>query len=371
MSESFIGVTQFIWFVGVVESRDDPLKAGRLQVRILGHHTPNKVDLPTADLQWASPVLSLTDGGISGIGNSPTWVPEGTHVMGYFRDGMDRQEPVILGVLPGVVEEFGNTNVGFYDPNAITDNISKYPKRLGSDVNQLARNDSDDQHTHTKIKTQSRIRGIAVASFGVGELFPNPELSPSVAADTWDEPEYTHNSKYPFNHVMETESGHITEFDDTPDYERIHLYHRAGTSIEMINTPGGDGQQSRLGERVDKTVGDYYSSKDKNSQEIIQFHKDETVGGHYKLLVNQQGLPNQHFTIQVGAGSNINLQIDSGSLNLFATAGIQMFTAGDFNLTCANYELNALGNKTENVSGVYTENVLGANIKRGNPLKLN
>ena len=367
MSESFIGMTDFIWFVGVVESRDDPLKAGRLQVRILGHHTPNKIDLPTADLQWASPMLSLTDGGISGIGNSPTWTPEGTHVMGYFRDGMDRQEPVILGVLPGIVEEYGNTNVGFYDPNAITGSVSKYPKRLGSDVNQLARNDSDDQHTHTTIKTQSRIQGIAVASFVVGNLFPNTEVSPDVIADTWSEPEYTHNSKYPFNHVMETESGHITEFDDTPDYERIHLYHRAGTSIEMINTPDLEHQ----GNRIDKTVGDYYSSKDRNSQEIIQFHKDETIGGHYKLLVNQQGLPNQHFTIQVGVGSNINLQIDGGSLNLFATTGIQMLTAGDFNLSCANYELTTLGNKTENVNGVYTENVIGPNIKRGNPLKFN
>ena len=29
-----------------------------------------------------------------------------------------------------------------------------------------------------------------------------------------------------------------------------------------------------------------------------------------------------------------------------------MLTAGDFNLTCANYELTTLGNKTENITGV-------------------
>ena len=368
MSESFAGMNDFLWFIGVVEGREDPLKAGRLQVRILGHHTPNKNDLATEDLMWASPMLSLTDGGISGIGNSPTWTPEGTHVMGYFRDGMDRQEPVILGVLPGVVEEFGNPNVGFYDPNAYTESklVSKYPKHLGSDVNQLARNDSDDQHTHITIKTASRIQGIATAGFTTAPLFQGQVL-PTVTNTTWSEPAYTHNSKYPYNHVMETESGHITEYDDTPDYERIHLYHRAGTSIEMINTPDLEHQ----GNRIDKTVGDYYSSKDRNSQEIIQFHKEETVGGHYKLLVNQQGIPDQHFTIQVGAGSNINLQIDNGSLNMFATTGMNFVTGGNFDITCLNYQLTTLGSKVENINGSSSEFVIGPNTKTGNPLNLN
>ena len=368
MSESFAGMNDFLWFIGVVEGREDPLKAGRLQVRVLGHHTPNKNDLATKDLMWASPMLSLTDGGISGIGNSPTWTPEGTHVMGYFRDGMDRQEPVILGVLPGVVKEFGNPNVGFYDPNTYTESklVSKYPKHLGSDVNQLARNDSDDQHTHTQIKIASRIQGIATAGFTTAPLFQGQVL-PTVTNTTWSEPAYTHNSKYPFNHVMETESGHITEYDDTPDYERIHLYHRAGTSIEMINTPDLEHQ----GNRIDKTVGDYYSSKDRNSQEIIQFHKEETIGGHYKLLVNQQGIPNQHFTIQVGAGSNINLQIDNGSLNMFATTGINFVTGGNFDITCLNYQLTTLGSKVENINGSSSEFVIGPNTKTGNPLNLN
>ena len=31
---------------------------------------------------------------------------------------------------------------------------------------------------------------------------------------------------YPFNHVMESESGHIKEYDDTEKNERIHDNHR-------------------------------------------------------------------------------------------------------------------------------------------------
>jgi len=49
----------------------------------------------------------------------------------------------------------------------------------------------------------------------------------------WAEPESDFAAKYPFNRVMETESGHIFEFDDTPGAERIRLNHRSGTYTEL------------------------------------------------------------------------------------------------------------------------------------------
>ena len=41
--------------------------------------------------------------------------------------------------------------------------------------------------------------------------------------------------KYPFNHVYESESGHVVEIDDTPGFERINLFHRKGARIEINN----------------------------------------------------------------------------------------------------------------------------------------
>ena len=38
----FMGRDGFIWFAGVVEDRQDPLKLGRVRVRALGYHTENK-----------------------------------------------------------------------------------------------------------------------------------------------------------------------------------------------------------------------------------------------------------------------------------------------------------------------------------------
>lgn len=47
------------------------------------------------------------------------------------------------------------------------------------------------------------------------------------------EPVTQYNARYPHNHVIETPSGHLIEYDDTPGYERIHFYHKSGTFTEF------------------------------------------------------------------------------------------------------------------------------------------
>ena len=48
-AKDFMGY-EFIWFIGEVEDRNDPLKLGRVRVRCFGWHSTNKEELPTADL---------------------------------------------------------------------------------------------------------------------------------------------------------------------------------------------------------------------------------------------------------------------------------------------------------------------------------
>ena len=55
----FMGLDGFVWFVGVVESRQDPAKLGRVQVRCLGFHTENLNLIPSEELPWAHVMLSL------------------------------------------------------------------------------------------------------------------------------------------------------------------------------------------------------------------------------------------------------------------------------------------------------------------------
>ena len=116
---NFLGYNGFIWFNGVVEDRQDPQKLGRVKVRTLGIHTQDKTVLPTADLPWSQVILPVTSAGISGLGESPSFLVEGSWVFGYFRDGTDCQEPMIIGSLPGKPSELSSPSKGFYDPNGI------------------------------------------------------------------------------------------------------------------------------------------------------------------------------------------------------------------------------------------------------------
>ena len=64
----FMGLDGFVWFVGVVESRNDPAKLGRVQVRCLGYHTEDLIELPTKDLPWAHVMHPVTDPSMQGLG---------------------------------------------------------------------------------------------------------------------------------------------------------------------------------------------------------------------------------------------------------------------------------------------------------------
>jgi predicted chitinase len=99
---NIFGEDGFFWWIGVVEDRNDPLKVGRCRVRILGYHLDNKEVLPTSDLPWALPMQPITSAGISGKGSSPVGPLEGSWVIGFFADGKDKQQPMMMGTIGGL-----------------------------------------------------------------------------------------------------------------------------------------------------------------------------------------------------------------------------------------------------------------------------
>ena len=101
------------WWIGVVEDRGtgqfsgqkDNLKLGRIKVRIKGHHTVNKGDLPTSDLPWCYVMLPTTSASVSGIGHTPSGLVENSKVIGFFMDGDGGQVPIVFGVLPHIQQK--------------------------------------------------------------------------------------------------------------------------------------------------------------------------------------------------------------------------------------------------------------------------
>ena len=362
-NENFMGLGGFLWFTGLVEDRNDPLYAGRLKVRIVGVHTQDKGALPTADLPWALCVLPITASGISGIGQSATGLVEGSWVFGFFRDGHYRQEPVILGSLPGRPIELADSRKGFYDPNEV------YPKYKDEpDVNRLAVNakDSDGNETNAHLslilRRATRITGVATADYNA-MVTSAGETTTASDGTTWNQPEIPYAAVYPRNHVYESESGHLLEFDDTPTHERIHLRHRTGTGLEMHP----NGTQTNI------IKGDHYVLTTENNQVYIQGNSDISIDGRSKLYINKNGESGNNYDIQIGPGANVNIQVESGDINLHTITGrINMNSGGDTNFKIGgDFNIEVAGDIFENVNGNHTENTSGAVIVRGATIDLN
>jgi len=102
MPNEHLGDPSFRWWWGFVEDRNDPLQKGRIRVRIHGYHSPFKKDIPTDKLPWADVIQP------SNTGNSllswPIGIAEGFWVFGFFKDGFECQQPVVLGWLPTLPE---------------------------------------------------------------------------------------------------------------------------------------------------------------------------------------------------------------------------------------------------------------------------
>jgi len=86
------GIVQPLFFIGVVENREDPRAEGRVQVRAFGLHGSNR-DISTQDLPWATLIIGNHD-----VNFTPP--PLNAWVFGFFVDGRDAQQPMILGLIP-------------------------------------------------------------------------------------------------------------------------------------------------------------------------------------------------------------------------------------------------------------------------------
>lgn len=258
-----------IWFEGVVEDRvNDPLKLFRVKVRIIGLYTSNKSQIPTEDLHWAQVMHPTTSAAISGVGSSPAFV-EGTHVIGYFRDGENCQDPIVIGTVGGVPDTPANPQQGFNDPNGV------YPKYINeSDTSRLARNENTDK-TVLKNKKDSIIKDKKLPAGG--------KLS---------QPNNPYNASYPYNKVIETESGHVVELDDTEGSERVCITHKSGSFIEMH--PDGTVTIKSVTDRFEvvtsndnKIVGDSQAVHvTSNAKMYIGGDYDVEVNGTYTVKVN-------------------------------------------------------------------------------------
>ena len=96
------------------------------------------------------------------------------------------------------------------------------------------------------------------------------------------EPPSAYAAKYPYNNVMQTESGHFQEFDDTPGAERIRTQHRAGTFTEW--QPDGT--------EVHRIIGKGFRVVVQDDNVIIQGNCNVNIAGNAEVTVQGDALTN-------------------------------------------------------------------------------
>ena len=372
----FMGKDGFQWFVGVVEDRQDPKTLGRLRVRCLGHHTEDLNKLPTADLPWAHVMNPITSATVSGVGQSPLGVVEGTWVVGFFSDGPSAQQPVIMGTLPGVPSTLPtkDSNIGFQD---VTN--ANYPKYKETDVNRLSVNEKDadgnEINPHSSLTIRRADRDLAVGVAQIDGIFEGVAQIPTdLDITSWDEPTTPYDASYPRNHVYESEGGHIKEFDDTPGKERIHERHTSGTGFEIH--PDGS--------KVTRVKKDNYEVITDDNYLHIQGISRHTIDEGLRIRVNAKGEIGNNYNIEVGNNSNVNVEVNGGNINLTTLGSGQaaagQTTSGDININAArnlnmnvgkDFNVNVIGKAVEEIGLSKDEFVVGNNTKTGKKIDLN
>ena len=362
MQKNFMGRDGFTWFVGVVEDRQDPQYLGRCRVRCLGLHTDDKSKLPTADLPWAHPMNPITSATISGVGQTPLGPVEGTWVVGFFSDGEESQQPILMGTLPGVPNYTPDSTKGFNDPNGA---YPRYPNE--TDVNRLAVNDSNNPHL--SLTQRKANRDIAV---GVANVDPTTIVEDVLAADDggfWDEPETSYAAKYPHNHVYETEGGHIREYDDTVDAKRIHERHASGTGYEIDND----------GTKITRVKKDNYCIVSADDYVHIQGESKATFDKGVRVKVNASAEAGNNYNIEVGAKANVTIEVQDGDINLISQLGDVNLKAGKnmnidvaqaLNIKVGGAITETSASKTESATGTHQMNAAEQDIN-GNVINLN
>ena len=326
------GFRNLLWFVGVVEDRQDATNDGRVKIRAFGIHTEDKQAMPTADLPWAI-VLDGSYGGVQKIPEVGDWC------FGFFMDGDDAQHPMVMGRVPGVnlqlPPEAGAPNEANYVP---VESIPKYGKpplhrHLGGE---------DAEIGQGPIQAAAVKNGIKSAIDGEDWNEP-PIISPEKNLDNT-----VYTSKNDNNYVVLSDS---REGDGT----YILISHASGSAVQI----------DAHGTILVKSFGDTYNSTEGFTMNRTELDSHTNVGGDWALRVERGSgkvwingdldIECENFNVTARGSANIDAaagtNISGGKVGLFATSD-------DINLA-ANANIKMKAGTPLNFGGIYGQALFG------------
>ena len=167
-------------------------------------------------------------------------------------------------------------------------------------------------HWSIRAKAETRERQINIG---------NPEMNTGINSRFWNQPTSRWAAQYPYNHVYETESGHIREYDDTPGAERIHEMHRSGTYYEV----------DHQGTKVDYVKGDNYNIRIFDDYLYVKGKVAWTADDEIMIRANDRMDISAKWKIQIHSGGDLDLS-SKRNVNIRALGDINMQYDGHMNI---------------------------------------
>ena len=163
----------------------------------------------------------------------------------------------------------------------------------------------------------------------------------------WTIPKSPYNAEYPHNRVYQSASGHVMEFDDTKGHERVNIYHKEGTWIEIDSA--GNINIVANGTRTDVTLkdskvyvrGDQDVTIEGNATVYAQKNLTAKVDGDMKTTVKG------NYDLNVGKAFNLNVRegINVRGANIIMEANqdnIETYAAiSNINYAVENYSIKS------------------------------
>ena len=300
MRETGVGLYEPLFFIGVVENNIDERLEKRVQVRAFGvHGTVDQV--PTERLPWATLIYGSYDP------NSPL-PPINSFVFGFFVDGRDAQQPMILGLIPTQLTEVINPSVTGWGavPGRDSNIIAKgsTPDDYGQPSNSRLERGEDIDQTYVLLQEMNRVKDA-----------PTAKMNSDDTTSSFEEPAPAYNAQYPYNRVIETAS-HSIELDDTPGAERITIFHKSGSYVSIDSN----------GTSVHKSISDKYEINDMHQHVYVGGKSQVTIMGDSRVLVKGNKIEEVEGDLMQIVHGNHLLSV-AGQMNLNASEEVQMRAA--------------------------------------------
>jgi len=332
------GFNNMLHFVGVVEDSYDKTNAGRVRVRAFGIHPPRiskdvEDSVPTKDLPWAT----VLDGS---YGVAPVIPSVGDWVFGFFIDGREAQQPMIIGRLPGmhlnVPGQSGEAGEdGYLPPEAI--------KNYGK------------PELHRYVGGEDILKGQTLLQKSSQESFVPQALS----EETFDEPPIAMPENNFNNRVFSSKTGNnfivMGDGDESESSDYILMSHSSGSVFQI--DPNGTVFIKSFGDQYNTTEGVMSTLVKGSSHTNVQEDwslKVETGSG--KVYINGD-LDIECENFNVTARANMNLH--AGVKTNVSANGISVLASGD------DINVGAVGNikikagTEETKGGFYVQSLHG------------